>query len=635
MIRVWVKDANSTKTYDAYAFGTFTLSLPTCSSTNTTSDVASPQSVGTTITFTATSMGCPDALYQWFVRDTAGNWSVVPNHDFAHSSATFAWNTSTLTEGTYQVGVWAKQHLSSNSYDAFAFVTYTLVVAGGHCTVPTLTPSAVSPQATSSSISFTAAASGCSNQLFRFYIRDLAGTWHVVQDFSATTTYNWTSSTSPVNTTAAGTYLVGIWAKGFGSANTYDDFYFLTFTLTSGTPCTVNVAPSPGTGATAGTTVSWTATAANCTAGARYRFWVAPPGAAFGIVQDYNTGNTFSWTQNTPGTYQVGVWILQTGSTNAYDAFAFTTFTLTPTTAPQVCSSVGVTSDVASPQMVSTTVTFTAAANGCNTPQFQWWIRDTSATWAIAKSFANSSNTLVWTTTGLAPGTYLVGVWARQTGSSANYQAYSFVTYTLNVPAAQVCSSVGISPSMASPQMVGPSITFTATAAGCDTPDYAFLLAPPGGAFGLMQFFGAGNAWVWTTGNYVPGPYQVGVWARQHGSTASYEAFAYITFQLQSASVPCGQMTLNSTAGQLITQGGSPNVIASGVTGCASPLYQFYLRSPGSSSFVIVQAYSAAAQYTFNTAPSSRGAYTFLVLARDANSTAALDTYAETDLQVT
>jgi hypothetical protein len=633
LIGVWVRDVQSTNSYDAYAFGTFTLALPSCSSVNIASDVASPQVVATTVNFTASSVGCPSPLYQWFVRDTAGNWTIVPGHDFAHSSTTLAWNTSTLTEGTYQVGVWVKQIGSLASYDAFAFVTYTLTVGGGHCAVPQLAPGVSSPQAAGSSILFTASSTGCTSPLYRFYIRDLAGTWHVVQDFSPTTTYNWTPA-SPVSTNTAGTYLVGIWAKAVGSTNTYDDFYFLTYTLTSGTPCTVNIAAVPGTGATAGTPVTWTATALNCTAGSKYRFWVNPPGGSFGIVQDYTTTNTYHWTQSVPGTNQVGVWVLQPGSTAAYDAFAFTTFTLKPTSTPQVCGSVGVASDVASPQNLGAVVHFTATANGCSSPQYQWWLRDTSANWAIVQDFAHSNSAFTWNTFGLMPGTYLLGVWARQTGSTASYEAYSFITYTVVVPAGGgPCTSVGISPSVASPQNAGTTVTFTATALGCGSPDYRFFIAPPGGTFAQVQPFGSPNTFVWNTAGLAPGPYQVGVWARQHFSTATYEAFAFITFQIQQAGSPCTTLVLSLDLGQLVARGSIVTFTAV-AAGCPAPQYQFYLRSPGSSSFVNVRAYSASGAFVLSTASSSLGGYTLLVLAKDASSPGSLDTYAETDFQI-
>jgi hypothetical protein len=38
-----------------------------------------------------------------------------------------------------------------------------------------------------------------------------------------------------------------------------------------------------------------------------------------------------------------------------------------------------------------------------------------------------------WVTAGLAPGTYQIGVWGRQTGSKASNDAYFISTYDLSV----------------------------------------------------------------------------------------------------------------------------------------------------------------------------------------------------------
>jgi cell wall-associated protease len=196
---------------------------------------------------------------------------------------------------------------------------------------------------------------------------------------------------------------------------------------------------------------------------------------------------------------------------------------------------------------------------------------------------------------------------------------------------------VGISPSVASPQPTGTSITFTATALGCNTPDYRFFIAPPStGVFGEVQAFGPTTTFAWNTAGLAPGPYQVGVWSRQRGSTASYEAFAFITFQLQRASAPCTVLDLNTNPqGQLPPKGSTYTIFASAGSGCLSPVYQFYLRSPGSSTFVVVQAYSPSAQFNFATSAASQGAYTVLVLSEDVTSPGPLDTYAETDFKLT
>ena len=85
---------------------------------------------------------------------------------------------------------------------------------------------------------------------------------------------------------------------------------------------------------------------------------------------------------------------------------------------------------------------------------------------------------------------------------------------------------------MAAPQSPGTTITFTATSAGCNSPVYQFYLLPPGGAWTLKQAYGAPNTLTWDTSGLSPGRWQLSVLAKQSGSTASYQSYAWISFQL-------------------------------------------------------------------------------------------------------
>jgi hypothetical protein len=73
-------------------------------------------------------------------------------------------------------------------------------------------------------------------------------------------------------------------------------------------------------------------------------------------------------------------------------------------------------------------------------------------------------------------------------------------------------------------------VTLTATSAGCGTPEYEFWKLPPGGSWTIIGAYPATNPFAWDTTGLAPGPYQVGVWARQTGSTNSYDSYAIITF---------------------------------------------------------------------------------------------------------
>jgi cell wall-associated protease len=97
----------------------------------------------------------------------------------------------------------------------------------------------------------------------------------------------------------------------------------------------------------------------------------------------------------------------------------------------------------------------------------------------------------------------------------------------------QSCTSVNLAPDFASPNPPGTTVTFTATALGCNSPTYQYLVLAPGSSVWVTkQPFGPLNTYAWNTTGFTPGTWQIGVWARQTGSTAHYQSYAFVTYQL-------------------------------------------------------------------------------------------------------
>jgi hypothetical protein len=188
-----------------------------------------------------------------------------------------------------------------------------------------------------------------------------------------------------------------------------------------------------------------------------------------------------------------------------------------------------------SPSLKGSTVTLTAAPFGCDNAEYRWWVQDTLGNWAIVADYPTATNTYSWVTSTRPAGTYLLGVWVRQSGSTSTYEAFGYLTYTLTAPPVQSCSSVNVTPDLASPRSPGTTVTFTAVANGCNNPSYEFWVLAPGGTWTIVKAYSSSNTYAWNTTGLSPGPWQVGVWARQAGSTASWQSFAFITFQLLAA----------------------------------------------------------------------------------------------------
>src|SRR5438034_861956 len=85
-----------------------------CSSVTDTAAPGSPQLAGTSITFTATSTGCPHPLYQfWILRPGSTTWQILQPYS---SSSTFSWSTGGLAQGNYLYTVWARDSSSTGTF---------------------------------------------------------------------------------------------------------------------------------------------------------------------------------------------------------------------------------------------------------------------------------------------------------------------------------------------------------------------------------------------------------------------------------------------------------------------------------------------------------------------------------------
>jgi hypothetical protein len=119
---VWVKASASSATYDAFYFGTYQLFVGGgCTSASVSASPASPQAPGTTITFTAGSTDCPAPTYEFWIMRPGKGWSVAQPYG---TGTTFTLDTTGLSPGPYQIGVWVRQSGSASSYDSFAIITF-------------------------------------------------------------------------------------------------------------------------------------------------------------------------------------------------------------------------------------------------------------------------------------------------------------------------------------------------------------------------------------------------------------------------------------------------------------------------------------------------------------------------------
>jgi len=185
------------------------------------------------------------------------------------------------------------------------------------CSAVTLTPAPGSPQVAGIPVAFTAAASGCPSPRYEFWMRSLNGPWQMVQAYSSSPTFNW--STSGL---FADTYYFGVWAKDAGSpTSSFDINAAATYVLNPASCAAVSVSATPPSAAHSNLTqVTFTATASGCThAGPLYEFWYFN-GSAWFVVRGWSSSPTWVWNTSAPaGNYTFGVWVRDAASPGIHD----------------------------------------------------------------------------------------------------------------------------------------------------------------------------------------------------------------------------------------------------------------------------------------------------------------------------
>jgi hypothetical protein len=197
----------------------FNMLLNTCTSVTNSAAPASPQLPGTSVTFTASAVGCPNPLYQFWILPPGGSWTIGQAYS---TTATFNWNTTGLPAGAYHYTVWVRDSGSAGtstnslgSFDTYSPSTaYTLTTTP--CTSVTEAAAPPSTATTSSTVTFTASASGCGHPLYQFWILvPGSSTWQIAQPYSTSATFTW-------NTIGlrGGTYRYTVWVRDASSAGT-------------------------------------------------------------------------------------------------------------------------------------------------------------------------------------------------------------------------------------------------------------------------------------------------------------------------------------------------------------------------------------------------------------------------------
>ncbi len=280
-------------------------------------------------------------------------------------------------------------------------------------------------------------------------------------------------------------------------------------------------------------------------------------------------------------------------------------------------------------------MTFTASGTGGTAPySFKWWLQRNGGVWTEMSTW---TTTPTWTWTPTQAGNYVIGIWGRSAGNSADRpQAIGTTSYEITgsttpppPPPVGVVPSATIAAGLSSPRPVGTTVAFTSSVSGGTSPhSFKYWIQKDGGAWTMVRDWSTSAVWNWTapqSGNYV-----IGVWVRNAGAVLDIpQTIATLPFVIAAAGMPTSSLAASSNNVRV----GTPVTLTAGATGGVGPhSFKWWVQKDGGA-WTEVQGWSTTT--TFAWTPTSPGIYVFGIWGRNAGVSAnAAQTIATTPIVV-
>jgi sulfatase modifying factor 1 len=280
-----------------------------------------------------------------------------------------------------------------------------------------------------------------------------------------------------------------------------------------------------------------------------------------------------------------------------------------------------------SPVRVGTAVTLRAVATPAGTVAYKFRVGIKSGAsygWTTLRDYGTTA-TCPWTPAAAA--TYSLVVYARTVGSMATYEAFTNLAVTVKEPLA----GVGLSASPRAPQTVGTPVTLTAAPVGGGAVEYKFRAGIKlGGVYQWTELrpYQTDRTCLWTP--TAPGAYTLAVYAREVGSTKSYDVYKTVAYAIYPVPPTAVALSVDPSP----TWVGRETTLRATPTGGTQVHYRFRVaRKIGTVlTWTTVQEMSASATCAWT--PVVAAAYTVAVYAKEVGSPKSYDCYKAISLSV-
>jgi hypothetical protein len=449
--------------------------------------------------------------------------------------------------------------------------------------------------------------------LGKYFFADLCGGWIRTLDLASGTSLPFASGIPlPVDLAVAADGALYYLSRGNNS------LVRVTFSGGGGAPCTgPSLAANPP-GPTLGLNLQTTFTgAATCGGVANFMWWIGAVGGGGAVnwmqMTQYTPASTFNWTPTSPGTYHVGFWVKNQGTTPAngsFDAaiaFQYTVAALPPCSNPTL---------MANPPhqqvIVNTTVQVTAGATCGGVPSFKWVIAHVVGNEATYTTIDYSTNPqFAWTPT--VTGSYYIYVFIQnQGGPPLGYDASHFLFFVV-VPPPTPCNNPTLMGNPPPPNAFAGNVVQLTGGANCGgTPNFMWWEGRvQGQAVNWVQLTAYSTASFFNWMPQTPGTYYIGFWAKNQATTpanGSFDTSAVLMYTVNAAT-PCGSPSLNSNPPGPAVANNQPVMLTANVVCSGVPNYLWWVGVVNGPNVTWMQQGTWTTGNTFNWTATPPGSY--------------------------